>query len=77
MFGSRRKPDPAVSRGGAAGDNNAAGSGGNVVTLPPRNAENVLRRLEWTVLRRLDGLLHGDYKTFLRGFAIPPGTVLP
>ncbi|MEP7062280.1 MAG: DUF58 domain-containing protein [Betaproteobacteria bacterium] len=27
----------------------------------------VLRRLEWTVLRRLDGLLHGDYRTFFRG----------
>ena len=33
----------------------------NVVALPPRNAENVLRRLEWTVLRRLDGLLHNVY----------------
>jgi len=27
----------------------------------------VLRRLEWTVLRRLDGLLHGDYRTLFRG----------
>jgi uncharacterized protein (DUF58 family) len=26
-----------------------------------------LRRLEWTVLRRLDGLLQGDYRTLLRG----------
>ncbi len=30
-------------------------------------AEQLLRRLEWTVLRRLDGLLHGDYRTLLRG----------
>ena len=30
-------------------------------------AEQLLRRLEWTVLRRLDGLLQGDYRTFLRG----------
>lgn len=36
---------------------------------PPR-AENVLRRLEWTVLRRLDGLLHGDYRTLFRGFGL-------
>ncbi|HEX6137532.1 MAG TPA: DUF58 domain-containing protein [Casimicrobiaceae bacterium] len=35
-----------------------------------RNAERVLRRLEWTVLRRLDGLLHGDYKTLFRGFGL-------
>jgi uncharacterized protein (DUF58 family) len=31
------------------------------------NAEQTLRRLEWTVLRRLDGLLQGDYRTLLRG----------
>jgi uncharacterized protein (DUF58 family) len=31
------------------------------------NAEKVLRRLEWTVMRRLDGLLHGDYRTLFRG----------
>ena len=32
--------------------------------------EAVLRRLEWTVLRRLDGLLQGDYRTLLRGFGL-------
>ncbi len=32
-----------------------------------RTSENVLRRLEWTVIRRLDGLLHGDYRTLFRG----------
>lgn len=31
------------------------------------SAEDVLRRLEWTVIRRLDGLLQGDYRTLLRG----------
>ena len=34
------------------------------------NAEGVLRRLEWTVIRRLDGLLHGDYRTLFRGFGL-------
>ncbi|WP_019141143.1 DUF58 domain-containing protein [Noviherbaspirillum massiliense] len=29
--------------------------------------ETILRRLEWTVLRRLDGVLHGDYRTLFRG----------
>ena len=29
--------------------------------------ERVLRRLEWQVLRRLDGRLQGDYRTLLRG----------
>ena len=36
----------------------------------PHSAEAVLRRLEWTVLRRLDGLLHGDYRTLIRGFGL-------
>jgi uncharacterized protein (DUF58 family) len=30
-------------------------------------AERILRRLEWTVIRRLDGLLQGDYRTLFRG----------
>jgi uncharacterized protein (DUF58 family) len=32
--------------------------------------EAVLRRIEWTVLRRLDGLLYGDYRTLFRGFGL-------
>jgi uncharacterized protein (DUF58 family) len=36
----------------------------------PESAENILRRLEWTVIRRLDGLLHGDYQTLFRGFGL-------
>src|ERR1700752_4365813 len=35
-----------------------------------RSPEQILRRLEWTVLRRLDGLLHGDYRTIFRGFGL-------
>ena len=34
------------------------------------SAENILRRLEWTVIRRLDGLLQGDYQTLFRGFGL-------
>src|SRR5690242_14927863 len=36
-------------------------------TKPAATADQLLRRLEWTVLRRLDGLLQGDYRTLLRG----------
>lgn len=42
----------------------------NPRAAPPRSPEAVLRRLEWTVLRRLDGLLHGDYRTLFRGFGL-------
>ena len=39
-------------------------------SFSPCGAENILRRLEWTVIRRLDGLLHGDYQTLFRGFGL-------
>src|SRR5690606_1289155 len=42
----------------------AAAREGNAV---PGHADQVLRRLEWKVIRRLDGLLQGDYRTLLRG----------
>jgi uncharacterized protein (DUF58 family) len=35
-----------------------------------RGAEQLLRKLEWTIIRRLDGLLHGDYRTLFRGFGL-------
>jgi uncharacterized protein (DUF58 family) len=37
---------------------------------PTRAPEAVLRRLEWTVIRRLDGVLHGDYRTLFRGYGL-------
>ena len=39
----------------------------------PRTEEGsqaLLRRLEWTVLRRLDGLLQGDWRTLRRGHGV-------
>jgi len=51
LFGSRAAPAPAVA-----------------ATAPAvQRAEALLRRLEWTVLRRLDGLLQGDHRTLMRG----------
>jgi uncharacterized protein (DUF58 family) len=35
-----------------------------------RRPEEALRRLEWTVIRRLDGLLQGDYRTLFRGVGL-------
>ena len=36
----------------------------------PRSPERLLDRLDWTVVRRLDGLLQGDYRTLFRGFGL-------
>jgi uncharacterized protein (DUF58 family) len=38
--------------------------------VPRRAAEAILKRLEWTVLRRLDGQLFGDYRTLFRGVGL-------
>ncbi|MCS7059530.1 MAG: DUF58 domain-containing protein [Anaerolineae bacterium] len=36
----------------------------------PRAAERVLQRLDWQVIRRLDGLLQGDYRTLFYGYGV-------
>jgi uncharacterized protein (DUF58 family) len=60
MFASRRKSEPKLKAVAAA-------------PAPPaavHSADAILRRLDWTVIRRLDGLLHGDYRTLFRGFGL-------
>jgi uncharacterized protein (DUF58 family) len=50
--------------------NNAWRSPSNMRVATPINtegAQQLLQRLEWTVLRRLDGLLQGDFRTLMRG----------
>src|SRR3990172_8647817 len=32
--------------------------------------EHILQRLDWHVIRRLDGLLQGDYRTLFYGFGV-------
>lgn len=34
------------------------------------NMDALLKRLEWSVLRKLDGLIHGDYRTLFRGYGL-------
>jgi uncharacterized protein (DUF58 family) len=50
----------------STGDRQADGTGG-------RRPEQVLRRLELTITRRLDGLLQGDYQALLPGLGSVPG----
>ncbi|MEW5720126.1 MAG: DUF58 domain-containing protein, partial [Chloroflexota bacterium] len=41
-------------------------------TTAPRtiSPEKILQRLDWTVIRRLDGFLQGDYRTLFLGFGL-------
>jgi uncharacterized protein (DUF58 family) len=47
--------------------NAARGAASLVDAAAPESAERVLGRIERTTIRRLDGLLQGDYRTLLRG----------
>lgn len=63
-------PSLAGSRGGAAGLGTAGRPGAVPAGTQAVNQESsdaLLKRLEWTVLRRLDGLLQGDHRTLMRG----------
>jgi uncharacterized protein (DUF58 family) len=42
----------------------------NVSPMHLDTPERVLRRLEWKVIKRLDGRLQGDYRTLLRGAGV-------
>jgi uncharacterized protein (DUF58 family) len=37
---------------------------------PPVTPDQILQRLDWRVVRRLDGLLQGDYRTFFYGAGV-------
>ena len=58
----------------AAIGRHAAGVDGTLGRTPggplDENAGALLKRLEWTVLRRLDGVLQGDHRTLMRGAGI-------
>ncbi|HEX9495875.1 MAG TPA: DUF58 domain-containing protein [Candidatus Limnocylindria bacterium] len=38
--------------------------------MSAQKPEAVLKRVDWTVIRRLDGLLQGDYRTLFRGHGL-------
>jgi len=40
------------------------------MSAPTQTPESILQRLEWTVVRRLDGLLQGNFRTLFRGFGL-------
>lgn len=38
--------------------------------MPAATPERILQRLDWQVIRRLDGLLQGDYRSLFYGFGV-------
>jgi uncharacterized protein (DUF58 family) len=41
-----------------------------LLSARPQTPERVLQRLDWQVIRRLDGLLQGDYRSLFYGYGI-------
>jgi uncharacterized protein (DUF58 family) len=72
MFGWRRAARRGVAGAVAPGAPSAANEPAEDAARPRARVDpdRLLRRLEWTVLRRLDGLLQGDYRTLFRGFGL-------
>jgi len=58
---------PSAAAAGRAGTAAPAPAPAPAAVAAPAAADRLLMRLEWTVIRRLDGLLHGDYRTLFRG----------
>src|SRR5512147_2396925 len=40
------------------------------MSTPTQTPERILQRLDWQVIRRLDGLLQGDYRSLFYGYGI-------
>jgi uncharacterized protein (DUF58 family) len=62
-------PAPVTSPGGAAPRTTPARPG-TTPTRPMSAPEKILQRLDWKVIRRLDGVLQGDYRSLFRGNGI-------
>ena len=69
MFFSKKPPSHPSPAGGGSQAVAASQIASNAAAKHSTD-EAVLRHLEWTVLKRLDGLLQGDYRTLLRGFGL-------
>jgi uncharacterized protein (DUF58 family) len=48
----------------------AAAPGSDSTAVKPATPERILQRLDWKVIRRLDGLLQGDYRSLFFGYGV-------
>jgi uncharacterized protein (DUF58 family) len=62
----RARPEPVRDTSGRTEAPALAG----FAASPPRDAERVLNRVEFTVIRRLDGLLQGEYRSLFYGHGL-------
>ncbi len=71
MWPFRKKPAADTAAPAAVlGTGSSAQEAAALMSALPGRAEAVLKRLEWTTLKRLDGWLQGDFRTLMRGHGI-------
>ena len=63
----RKKPPEAHAHPGRHQRQSLMAASSGADTALPQGAAQWLQRLEWTVLKRLDGQLQGDYRSLFRG----------
>jgi uncharacterized protein (DUF58 family) len=64
MFGFLRRLERAPAR---AASDAPAGPGATTSTSSEGSSEALMHRLDWTVIRRLDGIFQGDHETLFHG----------
>jgi uncharacterized protein (DUF58 family) len=64
----KRRDQPASDAASASPDGSVQSSG--LAVAPPREAEKILQRIDWTIVRRLDGLLQGEYRSLFYGHGL-------
>jgi uncharacterized protein (DUF58 family) len=67
MFSFLRKQATEAAAGSGEPQNQTSVSEASGTDTPQPDAAQWLQRLEWTVLKRLDGQLQGDYRSLFRG----------
>src|SRR4029077_12143595 len=71
----RSRPCPTTSRRTISSGRSSGGSparSSRCVTMAPSTStpERILQRLDWKVVRRLDGILQGDYRSLFYGYGV-------
>src|SRR6266540_1648011 len=62
-------PTPAATQGSRGGRDGAPRNSMST-PAPASTPERILQRLDWQVIRRLDGLLQGDYRSLFYGYGV-------
>ena len=67
LLSRRRRDQPSNGAVSVPADDDQSSG---LAVAPPRTAEKILQRIDWTIVRRLDGLLQGEYRSLFYGHGL-------